>query len=132
MTSIQLLLDLLEGKTKKTVPAPSTVKNYVNESLFATGVKSLDSRLKLQLCTARGGWRSIQVYVVINGRKVVVLESAEVHSSVYPHGPLGFEVPYVQTVADALSKILGSGPQSWKIATEYSSDSRSGVDVTAL
>jgi len=88
-------------------------------------VKSFDSRFKVQLCVDCGGWRSIQVYVFIEGRKVVVLESAEVHGSVHPHGPLGFEVPYVKTFTDALTKIIGSDPQSWKIAKEFDSDPRS-------
>lgn len=130
--TISALLDLLEGKTQGNVSVPAITKNYVSERLFASGVKSFDTRLKVQLCVDRGGWRSIQVYVVIDGRKVVVLDLAEVHGSVYPYGRLGFEVPYVQTVVDALTKIFGLDSQNWTLAKEFSSDPRSGVDVTEL
>ncbi len=133
MTSI--ISDLLDRLTKVVViktPPILPLRFYVSAENYATGVKSLDTRLKLQLCVDRGGWRSIQVYVAIEGRKVVVLDLAEVHGSVYPYGRLGFEVPYVQTVADALKKILGSDPQNWTLAKEFSSDPRSGVDVFDL
>lgn len=131
-STISDLIDRLTMKVVLKTPPILPLRFYVSAENYATGVKSLDTRLKLQLCTDRGGWRLIQVCVVIDGRKVVVLESAEVHSAVHLHGPLGFEAPYVQTVADALSKILGSDPQSWKIAKESNPDPRSGVDVSEL